>query len=277
MRARLVVFPVRGRNWYFGRSILQSSSIGETTSASSNATPSTVTELWNSFSSSKSNAYNAELVIDFVSNKMNRAWVGLERAPEGTLKNKIHGLGLKLLARVKPSEIFLNSISKEVSCVEITYPSSLNPRLVRRRLRHIAVRGAAIHRKYFYGSVTLLPLTSAFTVLPLPNIPFFWILFRTYSNWRAMKGSEKLLQLVSDCSSTEDPAVANAIGNGKERIKQTNNNSQRVLWVLQPSRELQELLSCGDENDGLSDSDLSNICKKFNLNINDVTKFRHTM
>lgn len=30
--------------------------------------------------------------------------------------------GLKLLARVKPSEIFLKSISKEVTSVEVTYP-----------------------------------------------------------------------------------------------------------------------------------------------------------
>lgn len=32
-------------------------------------------------------------------------------------------LGLKLLARVKPSEIFLKSISKEVTDVEVNYPS----------------------------------------------------------------------------------------------------------------------------------------------------------
>lgn len=32
-------------------------------------------------------------------------------------------LGLRLLARVKPSEIFLKSISKEVTKVEVTFPS----------------------------------------------------------------------------------------------------------------------------------------------------------
>ena len=31
------------------------------------------------------------------------------------------------------------------------YPSSLNAQLVRRRLRHIAMRGSIIHSKYFYG------------------------------------------------------------------------------------------------------------------------------
>ncbi|TYH83558.1 hypothetical protein ES332_D02G140100v1 [Gossypium tomentosum] len=34
---------------------------------------------------------NAELLVDFVSNKMNKAWIGLEKAPEGSFKNKLHG------------------------------------------------------------------------------------------------------------------------------------------------------------------------------------------
>lgn len=111
-------------------------------------------------------------------------------------------------------------------------------------------RGAASHKRYFYGSVSLLPLTSAFTVrmwivlqcplsfsfrfmfivkcilshlrhlelrispsmlcfnfswritslfisslqvLPLPNIPFFWVLFRTYSHWRALQVRDMFL------------------------------------------------------------------------------------
>ncbi|KAE8715081.1 hypothetical protein F3Y22_tig00110187pilonHSYRG00528 [Hibiscus syriacus] len=66
---------------------------------------------------------NAELLIDFVSNKMNKSWMGLEKAPEGSFKNKLHGLGLRLLARVKPSEILLKSITKDVTNVQITYPT----------------------------------------------------------------------------------------------------------------------------------------------------------
>ncbi|XP_039070773.1 uncharacterized protein LOC120217765 isoform X4 [Hibiscus syriacus] len=83
---------------------------------------------------------NAELLIDFVSNKMNKSWMGLEKAPEGSFKNKLHGLGLRLLARVKPSEILLKSITKDVTNVQITYPTSLNARLVQQRLRQIALR-----------------------------------------------------------------------------------------------------------------------------------------
>ncbi|QHO08159.1 uncharacterized protein DS421_14g470100 [Arachis hypogaea] len=49
-------------------------------------------------------------------------------------------LGLWLLSQVEPSEIFLKSISNEVTSVEVIYPSSLNAQLVRRRLGHIALR-----------------------------------------------------------------------------------------------------------------------------------------
>ncbi|KAK9923883.1 hypothetical protein M0R45_032281 [Rubus argutus] len=277
MRARLIVFPVKGRNWCFSRSIEPLVS-----GSGSGNIPSTLKDLWkkisfnsnsnpnvNSSSNSNANPFaaNAELVVDFVSNKMNKAWIGLEKAPEGTFKNKLHGVGLKLLARVKPSEIFLKSISNEVSHIEVTYPSSLNARLVRRRLRHIATRGSIIHKKYLYGSVTLLPLTSAFTVLPLPNIPFFWCLFRTYSHWRALKGSEKLLQLVSDTPETPD-------GNEVEHGTKKFTNSP---WVLQPSKELEELLHHGDEHDDLKKQAILKICKAFDLNSNDVLKYRNTM
>ncbi|XP_059645364.1 uncharacterized protein C23H3.12c [Cornus florida] len=278
MRAKLVVFPIRGRNWCFSRSIDQS--VSETASSQ---TPSTFKDLWKTISSSSSNAKslnsNAELVVDFFSDKMNRAWSGFEKAPAGSFKNKLHGFGVRLLARVKPSEIFLKSISKEVTKVEVTYPASLNARLVRRRLRHIALRGTVIHKKYFYGSVTLLPLSSAFMVLPLPNIPFFWILFRTYSHWRALQGSERLLQLVSDCPEKQNSSDVKA-STSKTAHDSSENGIHSSLgppWVLQPSKELEKLLHHGDADDGLSKSIMSDICKTYHLNTADVIKYKDSM
>ncbi|KAF3451940.1 hypothetical protein FNV43_RR08036 [Rhamnella rubrinervis] len=270
MRARLVVFPVRGRNWCFSTSLQPSVS-----DSSSSHSPSTFKHLWSIISTShgKSSTSKAEVLVDFASNKMDKGWKALEKAPEGSFKNKLHGLGLWLLSRVKPSEIFLKSISKDVNGVEVIYPSSLNARLVRRRLRHIAMRGTIIHKKYFYGSVTLLPLTTVFAVLPLPNIPFFWILFRTYSNWRALKGSEKLLQLVSDGSQTSSSTTIN--GDETQRDVFVNNGEKLLSsWVLKPSKELEELLHRGDEEDGLSKTAISDICRVFDLETNDVLKYR---
>lgn len=281
MKARVIVFPIRGRNWCFSRSVeTASSAISSSTHQQKSYIPSTLKDLWKRIYSTpgkKLTPSNAELVIDFASNKMNNAWIALETAPAGGLKNRIHGVGLKLLSRVKPSEILLKSITKDVTDVEIMYPSSLNARLVRRRLRHIALRGTIIHKKYFYGSLTLLPLTTIFTVLPLPNIPFFWILFRTYSHWRALQGSTKLLQLVSDSGNHMSSSAIAAEKRRTEFTRENDHSSLHPQWVLQPSKELEEQISRGNVNDGLSKCSVSKICKSFNLNIIDVLKYENSL
>uniref|UniRef100_A0A3Q7GVY6 AAA+ ATPase domain-containing protein n=1 Tax=Solanum lycopersicum TaxID=4081 RepID=A0A3Q7GVY6_SOLLC len=260
MKARLVVFPIRGRNWCFSRSIEASQSEAQSSSA-----PSTLKDLWKRISSKSSRDSPGANI------EMNNAWTSLEKAPAGSIKNRIHGLGLTLLSRVKPSEIFLKSISKEVTRVDITYPSSLNGQLVRRRLRHIASRGAIIHKKYLYGSAALLPLSSFFMVLPLPNIPFFWVLFRTYSHWRALQGSENLLRLLTNSSHQQqsDKGTTDKSTNVKDDTQRTNNCSSPP-WVLLPSEDLQKLIQSGESNDGLSESTISDICQRFNLNTMDM-------
>ncbi|KAI3803296.1 hypothetical protein L1987_31446 [Smallanthus sonchifolius] len=271
MRARLLVLPIKGRNWCFVRSIDRSNSQSE-----SSQSPTTFKHLWQQISSSqKPTAANVELCIDFAANKMNKAWSGLEKAPPGSFKNKIRSLGLRLLSRVKPSEIFLKSIPKQLTGVEVVFPSSLNARLVRRRLRHIALRGTIVHKNYFYGSVTLLPVTSAFAVLPLPNVPFFWILFRTYSHWRALKGSEKLLELVSDSSKNQNCLEKEHGNEAAENDSDRKSTHHLILHcfevIMQASEELDRLL--GDGND-VSKCRLEDICKVLDLNTMDVLKYQ---
>ncbi|KAK7389713.1 hypothetical protein VNO78_24987 [Psophocarpus tetragonolobus] len=267
MRAKLVVFPIRGRNWCFSRTIDHSL---PATPASSQ-TPSTLKDLWANVNvAAKPLNAKAELFVDYIANKMDTAWIGLEKAPDGSFKRKIHGLGLWLLSRVKPSEIFLKSITKDITSVEIIYPSSLNAQLVRRRLRHIAVRGAIIHRNYFYGSVSLIPLTSAFSILPLPNVPFFWVLFRTYSHWRALQGSEKLYQLVSGGSKTSNTYRGEKDTEHKDSKSESHSHD---CWVLRPSKELENLIRLQDGQDGLSHHAIENICKFYDLNTKDVIKY----
>lgn len=272
MRAKVVVFPIRGRNWCFSRSVDPS-----VAAAQSSNTPSTLKELWSKIIS-PSKESKVELTVDFASDKMNKAWSNLEKAPQGSIKNKIHGFGLKLLSRVKPSEIFFKSIPKEIDSLDILYPSSLNPRLVRRRLRHIAFRGSVIHKKYFYGSAILLPLTSVFMVLPLPNIPFFWVLFRAYSHWRASQGSEKLLHLVSDASCRSHPSdQTDKDEETSTLISDKNDGNSTSPWVLQPSEELDKLLQQKNGDDALSETAITTICQKLYLNPADVKKYKNSI
>lgn len=67
MRARLVVFPIRGRNWCFSRSTDPSVSA----SATSSQTPSTLKDLWKNISMrDKPLNANAEILVDFVADKV---------------------------------------------------------------------------------------------------------------------------------------------------------------------------------------------------------------
>ncbi|XP_072953118.1 uncharacterized protein [Typha angustifolia] len=270
MKARVVVFPIKGRNWCFSRSL------DSAVASESNSSPPTLRDLWKKISSrSRTPQERAESVADYVADKMSRSWSNFEKAPPGTLKSRIHSLGLRLLSGVRPSEIFLKSVSKDITKVEITYPTSLNPRLVRRRLRHIAMRGASIHRKYLYGSVSLLPVTSVLTVLPLPNIPFFWILFRAYSHWRALKGSERLLLLVSDCSSTSNLLLSNEKENGSTKDSTcASENAPVSRWVLQPSEDLERLLNGKNTDNDIDCRTISSVCNAYHLNKSDVLKYR---
>lgn len=277
MKAKLFVFPIRGRNWCFTRSIDHTLPASSSTTTNSSQSPSTLKQLWKTINTGdKPFNAKAELFTDYVANKMNNGWVTLENAPDGSFKKKIHGLGLWLLSRVKPSEIFLKSISKDVTGVEVIYPSSMNARLVRRRLRHIAMRGTIIHRKFFYGSVSLIPLSSAFSILPLPNVPFFWILFRSYSHWRALQGSEKLFQLVSDGSQSSNTYL------GKKETEHEDSeheslSSDEPHWVLSPSKELENIVRQEDGNDGLSRDTIEEICKIYDLNTQDVIKYEKSI
>ena len=66
MKARLVVFPIKGRKWCFGRSVDPAAA-----QAQAARTPSTLRDLWDTITSKpKPLNANAELLLDFASNKV---------------------------------------------------------------------------------------------------------------------------------------------------------------------------------------------------------------
>ncbi|KAF8685349.1 hypothetical protein HU200_043971 [Digitaria exilis] len=137
MQARVVVFPVKGRAWCFARPLAPA-----TPAAGGGALPPpTLRDLWRGITSAERTApEKAESVVDFVADKvletltsirtafgfwwgMNRAWIGFGSAPEGSMKSRIHIFGLKLLSRVRPSEVLLKSVTKDVRALEIVHPA----------------------------------------------------------------------------------------------------------------------------------------------------------
>lgn len=275
--SRFVVFPVEGRRWSFTTGTCTRPSTGTGTGQANDPT---FKELWRSIfntpSADQGLSRKAELITDCVSHKMQQKWHALEKAPVGSIRYRIYSLGHWLLDRVKPSEMFLKSIPKDTTKVEVVFPLSLNPRLVRRRLRCMATSGAIYHRRYMYGSIALLPFTALFAVVPLPNVPLFWNLFRAHAHWRALQGSERLLLLVSDCSNSWS-----RIGATDDKKRETENASQggsnmagTCPWVLLPSRELENIVASEAKNGALTNSTISIICKTYNLDSSQVMKWR---
>ncbi|KAL4181253.1 hypothetical protein AMTRI_Chr12g236300 [Amborella trichopoda] len=186
MRARFVIFPIRERSWCFTKSI----------DKDSGSSPSlfTLKNLWKRITKNEEGVQGkAEIVIEFFSEKkmndctvsvsvylsfqMNRAWVALGKAPDGSFKHKIHGL---------------------------------NPRLVRRRLRHVALRcstifwGSIYHRRFFYGLMSLLPFTGALAVslnwIPALEMAYPWrSIGSVYHHWGLV---DELLPLSFQCSNS---------------------------------------------------------------------------
>jgi len=60
-------------------------------------------------------------------------------------------------------------------------------------LARLAKERKQFHWRRFIGCLVGMPLTAPFAVVPvIPNIPFFYVAFRCWSHWRALKGSDHL-------------------------------------------------------------------------------------
>ncbi|KAG6395636.1 hypothetical protein SASPL_141759 [Salvia splendens] len=145
------------------------------------------------------------------------------------------------------------------------------------KMGNMITRGSVIHTKYFYCSAIMVPLTSVFMVLPLPNIPFFWLSFRAYSHWRASQGSEKLMHLVTDASYRPNPSDQTSKTEDSSTQDKNSENSMTSIFVFQPSEELEKLIQKKDSDNGLSDCAISKICQKHYLIAADVKRYRDSV
>jgi hypothetical protein len=119
-------------------------------------------------------------------------WSKLENARDGSLRNRMYRLAQAVLSREDPQETFLKSVPTDHAEMLILYPVSVKERLVRRRLRLLALQGKRRHRRrLFWWSLAMVPQIPLM-VTPLPNITVYYTLYRLYSHIRALQGSKSL-------------------------------------------------------------------------------------
>lgn len=146
-------------------------------------------------------------ILDRITNKANETWASWEKDDKSwkRWKKTLTAYGNKALRRIPYEEWGLKTIppltakrrqaeleGKEK--VEVIFPGLfLRNEKVPGILQQLATERQALHRKRMIWSIIGMPLSAPFILVPvIPNIPFFYLVFRAYSHWKALSGSKHL-------------------------------------------------------------------------------------
>ena len=152
-----------------------------------------------------------------------KLWADWEKKESGWQK-KVVDYGNQALKRIPYEEWGLKSIpplsarknEEEISGkgkVEVSFPTTLIPEGdIPRVLKQLATERQSLHKKRLIWSIVGMPMVAPFALVPMqvprlwthdlllvantrfsiPNLPFFYLVFRAWSHWRALKGSQHL-------------------------------------------------------------------------------------
>ncbi|KAG2488071.1 hypothetical protein HYH03_013374 [Edaphochlamys debaryana] len=149
-----------------------------------------------------------------------KQWKAIQAADEGTFRHRLHQLAQWVLSQEDPTETFLKSLPKQPSALEIIHPSSLKERLVRRRLRRLALAQEHFHNRRILGwalaTLPQLPLV----LTPFPNVTLYYTAYKMVSHYQAVQGCRTLRAVFEryDAQERERAAQGNGGGNVLGRV-----------------------------------------------------------
>ncbi|KAF8800102.1 hypothetical protein BYT27DRAFT_7200608 [Phlegmacium glaucopus] len=150
---------------------------------------------------------------------MNRAaniWAGFGRKESGW-QPKVYRAGERMVDRMEFEELALKSIDLSMSpsvaqfksspvpenknaplTIPLVFPPSiLSPSEVLSELRQYTEHRIPKHRKGFYLWMLIAPMMTPFMIIPIiPNLPFFFCAWRSWSHYRAYRSSQYLQSLL---------------------------------------------------------------------------------
>ncbi|KAI0004539.1 mitochondrial K+-H+ exchange-related-domain-containing protein [Russula compacta] len=151
--------------------------------------------------------------VDWATGKAASLWAQFGKSPENSWKFKIFTYGERLVDRVDFEELALKGVDPSMG-PKISHPRSpseeqkksvliplVHPKMVGTlplaHLEMLLTRRTPRHRKGFYTWMLLAPLTAPFMLIPvIPNLPFFFCAWRSWSHYRAYKASDYLRSLL---------------------------------------------------------------------------------
>ncbi|KAH9480812.1 hypothetical protein JR316_0007413 [Psilocybe cubensis] len=156
-----------------------------------------------------------EGVTNWVSKKAADIWAGFGKA-KGGWKLKTFQLGEKMVDRLEFEELALKSFDpsmgpsitqlkrspvldkKKPTIIPLIYPpSQLTPSAALSELSAYTGHRMPRHRRGFFFWMAVAPLTAPFMLIPIvPNLPFFFCVWRSWSHYRAYKSSQYLHSLL---------------------------------------------------------------------------------
>ncbi|KAF4454504.1 hypothetical protein F53441_3008 [Fusarium austroafricanum] len=139
-----------------------------------------------------------------------KTWAQWEKMESGW-KRKVVDYGNYAFRRIPYEEWGLKSVpplssrrrDKEIQAkekIDLCFPSSvISPSKVEGILKTLATGREALHRKRLVWCVIGMPITIPFALVPvIPNIPFFYLVYRAWSHSRAIAGGKHLQWLLEN-------------------------------------------------------------------------------
>ncbi|CAG8973360.1 hypothetical protein HYALB_00000123 [Hymenoscyphus albidus] len=202
---------------------------------------------------------------DWGTSKATKLWAGWEKRESGW-QRKVVDYGNYALKRIPYEEWGLKSIppisarKKEISAgekVEVFFPSTVLPEQnILEVLKKLGTERQSLHQKRLIWSCIGMPISAPFAIVPVvPNLPFFYLVFRAWSHWRALSGSKHIEFLLKKELVTPKPSkILDLIYADKNQPfntaleKQTNTNPipnsvERMIIHKGEAKQIAEALS----------------------------------
>ncbi|KAF6843083.1 hypothetical protein CMUS01_02430 [Colletotrichum musicola] len=153
---------------------------------------------------------NKQGLADKVSKKASNLWAGWE-AKESGWQKKVVSYGNYALRRIPYEEWGLKSVPsisarrkdeelKGKEKIELVYPDTIIPTTKAESVvRTLATERDALHKKKLIWCLIGMPISAPFALVPvIPNLPFFYLVYRAWSHWRALEGGKHLRFLLDN-------------------------------------------------------------------------------